>query len=139
MTGTRDQVQQPALGGSEHAHSRESVEGLELQGLYLERHLMAGRVRYIDPVPRLKAVQLAEDGRTLDAVEMPVDDRLAECSRLRSGLQPTGVPDIARDVHETAGRDADRLNHGVDAERGNADAIGDDRAGRRLEQSNNRP
>src|SRR2546430_8758944 len=95
---------------------------------------MAGGVRDIYAVSRLETVEIAEDSRTPDAVEVAIDDRLSGCSGLRAGLQPAGVPDVARDVHETAGGDADGFHNGVDAQRGNADAIGHDRTGRRLER-----
>src|SRR2546428_6670888 len=90
---------------------------------------MAGGVRHIDAVSRLETVEIAEDCRTPDAVEVAIDDRLSSCPGLRAGLQPAGVPDVARDVHETPGRDADGFNHGVDTERGDADALEHDRAG----------
>src|SRR2546423_13840711 len=95
---------------------------------------MAGGVRHIDAVSRLETVEIAEDCRTPDAVQVAIDDRLSRCPGLRAGLQPAGVPDVARDVHETTGGDADGFHNGVDAERGNADAIGHDRTGRRLER-----
>src|SRR5437762_10640022 len=92
-----------------------------MEGGDAEGHLTAGCVRHIDAVSRLEAVEIAEDCRAPDAVQMAIDDGLSRCPGLRAGLQPAGVPDVARDVHETAGGDADGFDNGVDAQRGNAD------------------
>src|SRR5256714_6809552 len=123
-TGTGDQVQEPAFGRAEYPQGREPIEGLHLEGGDAEGRLMAGGVRHIDAVSRLETVEIAEDCRTPDAVQMAIDDRLSGCPGLRAGLQPAGVPDVARDVHETAGGDADGFPKGVDAQRRNAGAIG---------------
>src|SRR5438132_11049530 len=99
-TGAGDQVQQPTFGRPEHPHGGEAVEGLDTQRRHAKRHLVAGGIGYIDAVARLEAVEIAKDGGAPDAVEMPIDDCLAGRPRLRAAIQPAGVPDVARDVHQ---------------------------------------
>src|SRR6202022_2939926 len=137
--GAGDQVEEAAVGRAEDAQRGEAVEGQHLEGVDAEGQLPAVGVRHVDPVARMQQMEIAEDGRALDAVEVPVDHRLTGSARLHPGSEPRGVPEIPWNVHQTARRCPDGFNQSVDAQGRNAYPIRRDRAVRGMERRSKRP